>query len=183
MYSLFFRLHLLIIYGPQSVLLSLNVTPIEGCQFDVSSLIATASTALSSAQTVEGVGVGAYLGAANLIQDPHILTAAASILTVEARHNSVWNLLNQDSPIPQAFDIPLSPSEVLATAGQFISNCSLGITGTLPQHFIIIPPRSSPIFASRSANTPLTVTNTGVINPGTTLTFQSTAFQSDNVSP
>jgi hypothetical protein len=183
MYSLFFRLHLLIIYGPQSVLLSLNVTPIEGCQFDVSSLIATASTALSSAQTVEGVGVGAYLGAANLIQDPHILTAAASILTVEARHNSVWNLLNQDSPIPQAFDIPLSPNEVLATAGQFISNCSLGITGTLSQHFIIIPPRSSPLFASRSANTPLTVTNTGVITPGTTLTFQSTAFQSVNVSP
>jgi len=141
-----------------SVLLSLNATPIEGCQFDVSGLIATASTALTSAQTVENVGVGAYLGAANLIQDPHILTAAASILSIEARHNTIFNMLNQDSPIPQAFDIPLSPNEVLATAGQFISNCSLGIT----------------------ANTPLTVTNTGVITPGTTLTFQSTAFQSVN---
>jgi hypothetical protein len=88
-------------------------------------------TMATVARLVENVGVGAYLGAANLIVDPSILTAAATILTVEARHQTILNVLNGGTAIPQAFDIPLVPQEVLALAGAFISGCDVGIQGEL----------------------------------------------------
>lgn len=83
----------------------------------------------ATARVVENLGVAAYLGAAHLISDPQLLTVAASIVTVESRHQTVLNILNDASAIPQAFDIPFSPSEVLAVASQFISGCDLGIPG------------------------------------------------------
>lgn len=83
----------------------------------------------ATARVVENVGVGAYLGAAHLVTDPVLLTAAASILTVEARHQTILNIINGGSAIPQAFDIALSPSEVLAIASPFISGCEIPVPG------------------------------------------------------
>ena len=86
---------------------------------------------LSVARAVEQVGVGAYLGAASSIGDPNILTAAASIATIEARHQTILNVLSDGTAIAQAFDIPLAPPEVLAIAQGFITGtCDLGVTGT-----------------------------------------------------
>jgi hypothetical protein len=84
---------------------------------------------LTIAQVVENVGVGAYLGAAHLVDDPRVLTAAASIVTIEARHQTLLNVFQGFSPIPQSFDLALSPNEVLAIAGSFIQGCDLGIQG------------------------------------------------------
>lgn len=106
------------------------------------------------ARVVENVGVTAYLGAAHFISDPVLLTGAASILTVEARHQTILNVLNSGTAIPQAFDFAFSPNEVLAIAGAFISGCDLGIP----------------------ANPSLTVTNTGAVGTGTLLTFSSPAI-------
>jgi len=100
--------------------------------------------------------VSAYAGAAHLISDPRLLSAAASILTVEARHQTVLNILSSGTSIPQAFDIPLVPQEVLAIAGGFISGCDVGVTA-LPS---------------------LALTNTGTVGAGTSLTFSSTAINS-----
>ena len=86
---------------------------------------------LPVARLVEQVGVGAYLGAAHLVTDPTILTAAASIVTVESRHQTILNIFSGGSAIPGSFDLPLTPNEVLAIAGSFISGCDLGITGEL----------------------------------------------------
>lgn len=83
----------------------------------------------ATARVVENVGVGAYLGAAHLVTDPVLLTAAASILTVEARHQTILNIINGGSAIPQAFDIALSPSEVLAIASPFITGCEIPVAG------------------------------------------------------
>lgn len=83
----------------------------------------------ATARVVENVGVAAYLGAAHLIDDPVLLTDAGSILTIEARHQTILNVLSNGVSIPQAFDIALLPNEVLAIAGQFISNCEVGVQG------------------------------------------------------
>jgi hypothetical protein len=92
------------------------------------------------ARVVEHVGVGAYLGAAHLVQDPRVLTAAATIVTVESRHSTVLNIFESATAISQPFDLALLPNEVLAIAGSFIKGCDLGIPGTLSQYFIIIFP-------------------------------------------
>ncbi|TFY59858.1 hypothetical protein EVJ58_g5517, partial [Rhodofomes roseus] len=139
---------------------SLGAATVSGCQFDFSSALTDVATMAPIARTVENVGVAAYLGAANLIKDPTILTAAATILTVEARHQTILNLVNNATSIPQAFDIPLTPNEVLAIAGGFISGCSTGIT----------------------ANTALAISNTGSIVAGTTLTFTSTALKGNQAN-
>lgn len=89
------------------------------------------TTTINVARLVEHVGVGAYLGAAALIDDTELLTAAATILTVEARHSTIHNLLAGGTSVPSAFDMALSPQQVLAIAGPFISGCSLPITGML----------------------------------------------------
>ncbi|KIM83949.1 hypothetical protein PILCRDRAFT_68951 [Piloderma croceum F 1598] len=138
----------------QSTIKANGGQPITSCNFDFSSVLTDVSTMAATARLVENVGVGAYLGAAHLVSDPVLLTAAASILTVEARHQTVLNILGGATAIPQSFDIGLTPSQVLAIAGAFISGCDLGV----------------------SANPSLTITNTGALQPGTTLNFKSDAI-------
>ena len=69
------------------------------------------------------MGTTAYLGAAAAIADKKILTAAGSILTVEARHHSVIRGGLKLDPIAQPFDVPLTPSEVFTLAAPFIASC------------------------------------------------------------
>jgi hypothetical protein len=113
----------------QEIITSFAETPLTTCSFDFTSVLTDVTTFLSAARLIENVGVGAYLGAAHLIEDLNVLTDAASIATVEARHQTILNLFSSATPIPQAFDIPLLPQEVLAIAGAFISGCELGVTG------------------------------------------------------
>lgn len=138
----------------QAGLKSFGAQPVTSCKFDFSSALTDVATMAATARVVEQVGVAAYLGAATLLADPVLLTSAASILTIEARHQSILNVLNGGSAIPSAFDIPMTPSEVLAIAGPFISGCDLGIP----------------------ANVPLSLTNTGTVAPGTTLTFSASSL-------
>jgi hypothetical protein len=122
----------------QSVLKSLNQEPITTCKFKFDSALTDVTTMAAVARVVELVGVGAYLGAAPLVKDPSLLVAAGSILTVEARHQTVLNILSKNgTAIPSAFDIGLMPNEVLALASPFIDGpCDLGVPGS----YIKIPP-------------------------------------------
>lgn len=67
------------------------------------------------------------MGASVLVSSKSILGAAASILTIESRHQSLLNTLNGGSHVPQAFDQALSPPQILALAAPLISGCDLGI--------------------------------------------------------
>jgi len=133
---------------------SLGSTPVDTCSFDFTSVLVDVKTMAGVARLVENVGVTAYLGAAHLLSDPVLLTAAGSILTVEARHQTILNVLSAGTAIPQAFDFAFTPNEVLALAGPFISGCDLGVP----------------------ANPSLAITNTGVVDAGTLLTFSSSAI-------
>lgn len=76
---------------------------------------------LQIAMALENTGVSAYDGAIHFLADnPDLLTAGATIATVEARHASYFNLLNGAVPFPAAFDTPKTPQEIVAIASQFI---------------------------------------------------------------
>ncbi|MFC6941837.1 ferritin-like domain-containing protein [Salinirubellus sp. GCM10025818] len=78
---------------------------------------------LAIAAVLENTGVSAYDGAISLIENADLLTAGATIATVEARHASYLNFLNGDDPFPAAFDEPKSMDEILEAAGGFIVEC------------------------------------------------------------
>lgn len=76
---------------------------------------------LATAMALENTGVSAYDGAAQFLTDGDLLTAAGSIVAVEARHASYLNLINGEIPFPAAFETPLSMEDVLEIAGPFLA--------------------------------------------------------------
>jgi hypothetical protein len=85
---------------------------------------------LQLAATFEPVGVGAYLGAGPLIQDPNILAAAGSIAGVEGEHVvAVNNLLGVVPPANEAFPAALTVDEVLAAVAPFLGMGEMMDTG------------------------------------------------------
>ena len=68
---------------------------------------------LNFAKVAEDIGVGAYQGAANLIDNKDYLAVAGSIVQVEARHAAIINLLLGLDPVPAALTPSLTVDEVL----------------------------------------------------------------------
>lgn len=139
----------------RGVIKSLGGKPVDTCKFNLDAALGDIATMAATARKVELVGVGAYDGGAGLLTEPGLVTTAGTILTIESRHQSILNIVNNRSPIPSAFDFGLTPPEVLSMAGPFITGCDLGI----------------------KANPPLTVT-TKDIAPGKKLEFKSDAIKS-----
>ncbi|KAK3074692.1 hypothetical protein LTR53_002699 [Teratosphaeriaceae sp. CCFEE 6253] len=114
--------------------------------------ITSVAAFVATASVLEGVGTSAYLGAAAQIASKAILTAAGSILTIEARHSSYLRASLAQSPFPQPYDAPLTPDEVHTMAHGFIVAC----------------PPDNPTFPVR-AFPALAVTTTGKITSGQTI--------------
>jgi rubrerythrin len=100
------------------VITDLGGEPVEASEYDFG--VTDAQSFLATAATLENVGVAAYDGAAQFIENADLLTAAGSIVAVEARHAAYLNLLTGESPFPAAFETPMTPDEVLEAAGPFI---------------------------------------------------------------
>lgn len=94
--------------------------PVAEATYDFGDAYTDPAAFLATAMALENTGVSAYDGAGQYIDDPDLLTAAGSIVAVEARHASYLNLLNGQVPFPDAFEKPLTKDEVLAIAGPFI---------------------------------------------------------------
>ena len=143
-----------------SAIQSLGDSAITGCSFDFSSVLTDVATMAPVARLVENVGVGAYLGAAHLVTDPIILTSAASIVTVEARHQTMLNVLNGGTAIPAPFDLPLLP---LCSSSS--TSLSLSASGTClrpPQQLLQHPQMRSLAPHERTARMVLSRTGTPV---------------------
>ncbi|KAF4962162.1 hypothetical protein FSARC_9736 [Fusarium sarcochroum] len=135
-----------------------GVTPVKECTYsfgvtDVKSFLATASI-------LEGVGVSAYLGAAADIMSKAYLTAAGSILTVEARHSAYIRAANKQAPFAQPFDAPLSYNEVYSLASGFITGC--------PKENPALPVKAFPALAAMASK--------DEIKTGSTVTLQTPGY-------
>lgn len=136
---------------------ALGSAAVAECEYSFPSTDAASFVALAS--VLEGVGVSAYLGAAASIADPAYLTAAGSILTVEARHNAYIRAALAESPFPQPFDNPLTFDEVYTLASSFIVSC--------PSTNAALPVKAFPA---------LSLGTTGTIKSGDTITLETPGY-------
>ena len=111
-----------------------GATPVEKPEFTFPpEALADEAAILNTAITLEPVGVGAYLGAAPLIESPDILAAAGSIAGVEGEHVVAVNaLLGVTPPANMAFPAALTMDEVLAAVAPFMGMGGMMETGGVP---------------------------------------------------
>jgi len=94
----------------------------QPCTYDFSYTDPKSFAALS--MVLEGVGVSAYAGAAQFITNKDYLTAAAVVLSTEARHASwVAGAVDKVESWSGPFDVPLGLNEVYTLAAAFITSC------------------------------------------------------------
>jgi rubrerythrin len=102
-----------------SVITSLGGTPVPEATYNFRTTAFTSvEKFVSVAQLLENTGVSAYDGAIAHIEAAALLTAGATIATVEARHASYLNLLNGDVPFPSAFDEAVAPRKICRTVDE-----------------------------------------------------------------
>jgi hypothetical protein len=73
------------------------------------------------AALLENTGVAAYNGAIGMMFNSDLVTASATIATVEARHASYLNRINGQVPFPDAFDAGKTMAEILQIAAPLIA--------------------------------------------------------------
>lgn len=90
-----------------------SLVTLKSPKFDFGAAVTDPTKFLTTAVTLEDTGVKAYSGQAGNILQPKVLAAAASILTVEARHASRFRSLDGLNFAPAAFDKPASMAAIL----------------------------------------------------------------------
>jgi rubrerythrin len=105
-----------------AVIGQLGGTPVAEGTYKFDDAYASDSAFLKTAMALENTGVQAYDGAGQFLRDPALLTAAGTIVAVEARHASYLNLINDKAPFPAAFEKPLTMAQVLKIAGPFLAS-------------------------------------------------------------
>jgi hypothetical protein len=104
---------------------SLHGKPVASPKFDFKGSNTKQDSFIATAFVLENTGVHAYLGQAGALKSKALLGAAASIVTVEARHASAAAILQGKSPYDGAssitpdgaFDTPRSMKAILKAVG------------------------------------------------------------------
>lgn len=140
-----------------SALEAAGAKAVAACTYDFG--VTSVQSFIATSNILEGVGVSAYLGAAQNITNKAYLTAAASILTVEARHSAYIRASDQPvgnnlSPFPSPFDTPLDFDEVYSLASQFIVSC--------PKTNPALPVKAFPVLSGPA----------GIVTTGQTVSFK-----------
>ncbi|KAG8955973.1 hypothetical protein FRC04_006422 [Tulasnella sp. 424] len=95
---------------------------VQPCQYNFPYSDPQSFVALS--MVLEDLGVSAYLGAAKSISNPDLLAVAASIMTIEARHNAwVASAVRKGAAWGGSLDVALATNQVYSIAASFISSC------------------------------------------------------------
>ena len=102
-----------------STIRSLGGTPVSAPRFQFP--YNTVDEFIVLAATLENTGVAAYNGALPMMSNPALITAGATIATVEARHAAYLNRLRGMNPFPDAFDAGKSMAEILQIAAPFLA--------------------------------------------------------------
>ena len=89
--------------------------------------------------------------------DKKILSAAASIVTVESRHQTFIRTALRESPVPQAFDVAIGARAIFTLAASFVVSCP-------PGSALQLQPFPS-----------LNIVNAGAARAGSLLTFTNAA--------
>jgi hypothetical protein len=105
----------------QTAITAAGYAPVAACSYNFEFTDVQSFITLSS--VLEGVGTSAYLGAAGLITDKAILTAAGSILVTEALHTSMQRGAIGEVPMANPYGTPLDPMAVFTLAASFIVAC------------------------------------------------------------
>jgi len=105
----------------QSTITMLGGSPVQACRYNFA--FANVSDFVATAMQLENVGVSAYDGALAFLTSAQLQTTGATIATVEARHASYLNLLNNMIPFPNAFDMPEAIATIYSVASAFIVSC------------------------------------------------------------
>ncbi|KZP00039.1 hypothetical protein CALVIDRAFT_533702 [Calocera viscosa TUFC12733] len=108
-----------------STIEALGATPISTCAFHFQPVLSDAATWLQFGREMEYIGMSALMSAIAVLDDPELLLSAANFVTVEARHQTIYNIINGGSSVSQAYDVALPPNQLLAMAGQFITGCEI----------------------------------------------------------
>ena len=103
----------------ETVIRGLGGTPVVAPRFNLA--FNSVDEFIVTAAALENTGVSAYNGAIPLMFNSDLVTASATIATVEARHASYLNRLRGMNPFPDAFDMGKTMAEVLAIAAPFIA--------------------------------------------------------------
>jgi rubrerythrin len=103
----------------KDVIRSLGGKPVPEATYNFeTSAFTSVGKFVSVAQLLENTGVSAYDGAIAHLMRAELLTAGATIATVEARHAAYLNLLNRDVPFPAAFDEAVAPRQICRTVDE-----------------------------------------------------------------